>query len=284
MSAVVTPSIERIVELALEEDLGRGDVTTCLTVPRGAEGSGKVIARESMVLSGLEVFEAVYRRVDPAVEIRPLASDGDRLEDGAEILGATGSLASLLMGERVALNFMQRLSGVATMTAGFVGALPEGAAARIADTRKTAPGMRALQRMAVVHGGGFNHRADLAGGVLIKENHVASAGSVAAAVRACRAGAPHSLKVEVEVRSEQELEEAIHAGADAVLLDNMDPKRVARCVEIAAGRVITEASGGVSLETVAGMARAGVDVISVGALTHSAPSADISFLLDSVAR
>lgn len=284
MSAAAIPSVTRIIELALEEDLGRGDVTTSLTVPRGAEGSGKVFAKEEIVLSGMEVFAQVYRMVDPSVEIIPGASDGDRLAEGARILEARGSLASLLMGERVALNFMQRLSGVATLTSGFVGALPAGSRTRIADTRKTAPGMRALQRMAVVHGGGFNHRADLAGGVLIKENHVASAGSVAAAVRACRAGAPHSLKVEVEVRSEQELEEAIHAGADAVLLDNMDPKRVARCVEIAAGRVITEASGGVSLETVAAIARAGVDVISVGALTHSAPSADISFLLDPVAR
>lgn len=274
--------MHRIIELALEEDLGRGDVTTALAVPPGTVGVGRVVAREDLVVSGLEAFALVFEKTDPSVSVTPSAADGDRVGVGEVILLARGPLSSLLMGERVALNFLQRLSGVATLTRRFVDALPEGSRARIVDTRKTTPGMRALERMAVLHGGGFNHRVDLAGGVLIKENHVAAAGSIRAAVERCRAGAPHSLRVQVEVRDEDELREALTARADAVLLDNMGAKEVARCVEIVAGEAIVEASGGVSLATVEDLAGAGVDVISVGALTHSAPAADLSFLLEGV--
>jgi nicotinate-nucleotide pyrophosphorylase (carboxylating) len=280
MNESLGPAALRLVDLALEEDAGNGDVTTRLTVPAGALGRGRVVAKADVVLSGLAVFAAVMRRVDGGVRVERLAEDGDRVARGAVVLTAAGPLASLLVAERTALNFLQRLSGVATLTRRFVDALPPGAKAVVVDTRKTTPGMRALEKLAVLHGGGRNHRADLASGVLIKENHIAAAGSLVAAIARCKEGAPHTLRVEVEVRSEDDLRRAIDAGADAVLLDNMDPERIRGCVAIATGRVLLEASGGVTLDTVAAIAAAGVDVISVGALTHSAPAADLSFLLE----
>ncbi|MCK9462079.1 MAG: carboxylating nicotinate-nucleotide diphosphorylase [Proteobacteria bacterium] len=274
------PNTLRLIDLALEEDTGRGDVTTRLTVPAGAMGAGRVIAKADAVISGLAVFEATMRRVDDRIAVERRAQDGDRAERNAVILTAAGPLASLLIAERTALNFLQRLSGVATLTRRFVDALPPGSKAVVADTRKTTPGMRALEKLAVLHGGGRNHRADLASGVLIKENHIAAAGSLAAAIARCKEGAPHTIRVEVEVQSEEDLAHAIDAGADAVLLDNMDAEEIRRCVAAAAGRVVLEASGGVTLATMAEIAAAGVDVISVGALTHSAPAADLSFLLE----
>jgi len=280
MDQTLSPSALKLIDLALDEDAGRGDVTTRLTVPADAIGEGRVIAKAEVVISGLAAFEAVMRRVDARIVVARRVSDGDAVERNTSILTAEGPLASLLLAERTALNFLQRLSGVATLTRRFVAALPPGSKAVISDTRKTTPGMRGLEKLAVLHGGGRNHRADLAGGVLIKENHIAAAGSIVAAIARCREGAPHSLRVEVEVRSEDDLRRAIDAGADAVLLDNMDPERIRRCAEIAGGRVVLEASGGVTLETVAAIAAAGVDVISVGALTHSAPAADLSFLLE----
>jgi len=280
MEQSLSPGALKLIDLALDEDAGRGDVTTRLTVPADAIGEGRVIAKADVVISGLAAFEAVMRRVDARIKVARRVSDGDAVERNAVILTADGPLASLLVAERTALNFLQRLSGVATLTRRFVATLPPGSKAVIADTRKTTPGMRGLEKIAVLHGGGRNHRADLAGGVLIKENHIAAAGSIVAAIARCREGAPHSLRVEVEVQSEDDLRSAIDAGADAVLLDNMDPERIRRCAEIAGGRVVLEASGGVTLETVAAIAAAGVDVISVGALTHSAPAADLSFLLE----
>jgi nicotinate-nucleotide pyrophosphorylase (carboxylating) len=240
------------------------------------------VARQDLIVSGLDVFAAVMARVDPSVVVTPRAADGDPVPSGEVILEAVGPLGALLMGERTALNFLQRLSGVATLTRRFVDALPEGSPTRVLDTRKTTPGMRYLEKRAVLHGGGANHRADLGGGVLIKENHVAAAGSLAEAVVRSRSGAPHSLRIEVEVRDIDELREAIAAGADAVLLDNMTPAQVRRCVELAAGRVMTEASGGIDLHNVAEFAAAGVDAISAGALTHSAPAVDISLLVGEV--
>ncbi len=273
------PGIDQLIDIAIEEDLGRGDVTTRLTVPADLEDTGRVVARQDLVVSGGDVFAAVMRRVDPGIEVVLAAPDGNRIASGDVLATARGRVSSLLMAERVALNFLQHLSGVATLTDEFVKRLPEDSAARITDTRKTSPGMRFLERRAVLHGGGYNHRADLGGGVLIKENHIAAAGTLGEAVRACRAGAPHPLRIEVEVQNEGELEEALAAGADAVLLDNMRPAELERCVEIVGGRAYVEASGGVNLDTVAAIANAGVDAISVGALTHSACAADISFLL-----
>jgi len=282
MTTHLPPSVLGIIELALDEDLGRGDVTTRLVVPAGGAGAARAIARQDLVVSGIDVFAAVMARVDPAISVEPAVADGDRVPDGAVILEANGSLASLLMGERTALNFLQRLSGVATLTGRFVDALPAESSTRVLDTRKTTPGMRFIEKRAVIHGGGTNHRPDLGGGVLIKENHVAAAGSLPEAVARCRRGAPHSLRVQVEVRDLEELRQAIAAGADAVLLDNMSPDQVRESVELAGGRVMTEASGGIALDNVAAFAVAGVDAVSIGALTHSAPAADISLLFDGV--
>jgi nicotinate-nucleotide pyrophosphorylase (carboxylating) len=273
------PSVHALIDLALEEDAGRGDVTTRLCVPDGARGSGVATAKTGCVISGLDVFAAVLQRVDRETVCRALVDDGEQVAAGLTIAEAEGRLASLLVAERVALNFLQRLSGIAHLTRRFVEALPAGSKARICDTRKTTPGLRWLERRAVRHGGGANHRADLAGGILIKENHVAAAGSIDAAVAACRAGAPHSLRVQVEVRNLTELGAALEAGADAVLLDNMNVEQVRACVSIAGGRTLVEVSGGVALERVLPLALAGADVISVGALTHSAPAADLSFLV-----
>ncbi|MBW2277224.1 MAG: carboxylating nicotinate-nucleotide diphosphorylase [Deltaproteobacteria bacterium] len=283
MTTNLPPSVVGIIDLALEEDLGRGDVTTRLVVPEGAAGAARAVARQELVVSGLDVFQAVMSRIDPGVVVKSVVADGDRVADGEVIIEASGPLASLLMGERTALNFLQRLSGVATLTREFVDAVPEGSQTRVLDTRKTTPGLRFLEKRAVLHGGGANHRPDLGGGVLIKENHVAAAGSLSVAVSRCRLDASHSLSVQVEVRDAEELRQAITAGADAVLLDNMSPEQVRECVELAAGRVMTEASGGVDLGRVAEFAATGVDAVSAGALTHSAPAADISFLVDGVA-
>ncbi|MCP4674720.1 MAG: carboxylating nicotinate-nucleotide diphosphorylase [Deltaproteobacteria bacterium] len=274
------PWIDRIVDLAIEEDLGRGDVTTRLTVPVGLETIGRAVAREDLVMSGGDVFLAVMHRVDPRIDVEIMVEDGNRAAAGKPLIRAKGRVASLLMAERVALNFLQRLCGVAALTQKFIDALPEGSKVRVTDTRKTTPGMRFLERRAVLHGGGHNHRVDLAGGVLIKENHVAAAGSMEAAVRRCLDGAPHPLRVEAEVRSDTELNAALKAGVDAVLLDNMRPKDIERCVGIVQGRAFVEASGGIDLETIAAVAVTGVDAVSIGALTHSAEAADISFLLE----
>jgi len=284
MTTNLPPSVTAIIDLALEEDLGRGDVTTRLVVPADAVGAARVIARQELVVSGLDVFAAVMSRIDASVRVTPLVRDGDAIADGGTVLEAEGALASLLSGERTALNFLQRLSGVATLTRRFVDALPESSATRVLDTRKTTPGMRYLEKRAVLHGGGTNHRPDLGGGILVKENHVAAAGSVAEAIARCRRGAPHSLRVQVEVRDVDELRQAVAAGADAVLLDNMTPDLVRECVELAAGRVMVEASGGIGLHNVAAFAAAGADAVSIGALTHSAAAADLSFLTEGADR
>lgn len=284
MFEMLPPAVDALIDAAIEEDLGRGDITTRLTIAPAARGSGRLLAKAPLVVSGLDVFARVCQRVHPETRVDFRIAAGRAAAEGDVLATVDGPIASLLMAERVALNFLQRLCGVATLTRSFVKRLPRGCATRITDTRKTTPGMRYLERRAVIHGGGHNHRLDLSGGVLIKENHAAAAGGIAAAVTACRAGAPHPLRVEVEVRDADELQEAMDAGADVVLLDNMTAEQVARCVQIAAGRVFVEASGGVTLDTVADIAATGVDAVSVGALTHSAPAADISFLLESVAE
>lgn len=276
---MLPPTALALIDLALEEDLGRGDVTARLTVPATAVTDARVVAKEEVVLSGLDVFAAVMRRVDPRLAVDELAPAGSRARCGEVVARVAGSTQSILMAERVALNFLQRLCGVATTTRRFVDALPPETRARITDTRKTTPGLRYLERRAVLDGGGNNHRADLGGGVLIKENHIAAIGSIEAAVTAARYGAPHPLRIEVEVRSLDELQRALAAGAESVLLDNMRPAELAACVEAVAGRAFIEASGGVTLDTVGEIARAGVDVISVGALTHSYASADLSLLI-----
>jgi nicotinate-nucleotide pyrophosphorylase (carboxylating) len=275
---------ERLIDRALDEDLAGGDVTTLATVPAAAESKGVLLAKEAGVISGLEPARDVFARVDPRVIFTALVEDGARVEPGTVIAGVEGPARGLLSGERVALNLLQRLSGIATITARFVDAVA-GTKARVIDTRKTTPGMRALEKAAVRHGGGHNHRFGLSDGVLIKDNHLAAVGGpdrVTKAVRAARAYAPHTLKIEVEVTTLAEVAEAVAAGADVILLDNMNVAQLKQAVDLVAGRALLEASGGVRLETVRTIAETGVDLISVGALTHSAPSLDISLDFDLV--
>jgi nicotinate-nucleotide pyrophosphorylase (carboxylating) len=271
-----------IIDLALREDIGGGDTTSVATVPAGLQAQGTLLAKAPGVISGLEVAREVFRRVDPSVTFTPLVHDGQRVEAKIPIATVAGPARSLLASERVALNLLQRLSGVATVTARFVDAVC-GTRARIVDTRKTTPGLRALEKAAVRHGGGHNHRFGLTDGVLIKDNHLAAVGGpdrVARAIALAREAAPHTLRIEVEVTTLQELAEALEAGADVVMLDNMDVETMREAVEMTAGRALLEASGGVSLDTVAVIAATGIDLISVGALTHSAPALDISLDFD----
>ena len=271
---------EAILDLALTEDVGSGDVTTLATVPAGTHARATLVAKAPGVISGVDVAGAVFHRVNPAVAYLPRLGDAARVEPGQAIAQVEGLAHSLLTAERVALNLLQRLSGVATLTARYVEAVA-GTKAKLVDTRKTTPGLRALEKAAVRHGGGYNHRFGLGDGVLIKDNHLAALGApgpgrVRRAVELARARAPHTLRIEVEVTSLPEVEEAVTAGADVILLDNMDVAAMRQAVELVAGRAILEASGGMTLEKVRAVAETGVDLISVGALTHSAPALDIS--------
>lgn len=267
--------VQDIVTRALREDIGNGDITTRLTVPDSATGSGVIVAKEAGVIAGLQVAAICFHTVDSRVHFEALVEDGDSVQPGREIVRISGPAASLLAAERVSLNFLQRMSGIATLTSQFVERV-RGTKARIVDTRKTTPGLRALEKYAVRAGGGFNHRFGLDDGILIKDNHIAVAGGVAAAVTAAKGCAPHTLRVEVEVQNIVQAREVLEAGADALLLDNMTPSKMAEAVALVAGRAVVEASGGVSLDSVAEIAAAGADIISVGALTHSFKSLDLS--------
>ena len=263
----------------LSEDLGRGDITTQATVARNTRARGRFLAKEPMVVAGLEAAEAVFSTLDTQQQIEAFASDGEEVEAGKVIARTSGFADVLLAGERVALNLLQRLSGIATMTRKYVRAV-EGTSAQIVDTRKTTPGLRMLEKYAVLSGGARNHRFGLDDGVLIKDNHIALAGGVGAAVERAREAAGHLHKIEVEVSTEKDLREAIRSGADILLLDNLSPDETARMVLIAREldpKVALESSGGITLENVRAYAEAGVDLISIGALTHSARAVDISF-------
>ncbi len=264
--------VEARVRLALEEDLGDPprDVTTAASLPPGLMAEARLVARSAGVVAGLEVAAEAFRQVDSSLAFRPDVADGDAVTEGAIIARVAGPLPGLLAGERVALNFLQRLSGVATMTRRYVEAA---APVAILDTRKTTPGLRSLEKHAVRAGGGVSHRSGLHDAILIKDNHVAAAGGVAEAVRRARSAA---LPIEVEVDTLAQLAEALEAAADVILLDNMTPAQVRQAVVTTAGRALLEVSGGVTLATVGDYASTGVDRISVGALTHSAPALDIS--------
>lgn len=267
--------IARAVEQALAEDLGtRGDLTTDATVPADARAVATFGARRAGVISGLDVAEAAFHALDETVIFEPLVRDGDRIAAGAVAARVSGPARVLLTGERVALNYLCHMSGIATLTRRFVDAA-EGTRARIVDTRKTTPGLRAFEKYAVRCGGGGNHRSGLYDAILIKDNHIVAAGGVEPAIVAARAHAGHMVKIEVEVGSLDELRAALAHPIDAVLLDNMDPATLEQAVALVGGRAVTEASGGVSLETVRAIAETGVDLISVGALTHSAPILDL---------
>jgi nicotinate-nucleotide pyrophosphorylase (carboxylating) len=272
-------AIVQIVARALAEDVGDGDVTTASTVPAGASARALITQKAPGVVFGLEAAEATFHALDPGVEMTRLTAEGSWRE-GGEVLSVLGSARALLTAERTALNFLQRLSGVATLTARCVRAV-EGTGARILDTRKTTPGLRALEKAAVAAGGGTNHRAGLYDAILIKENHAALAGGVGEAVRRARAAAP-GLALEVECRTLAEVDEALAAGAPRILLDNMDTAALRAAVRHVAGRAELEASGGVTLETLRETAATGVQFVSVGALTHSAPALDLSLLLEAL--
>jgi nicotinate-nucleotide pyrophosphorylase (carboxylating) len=270
-------TLRAIVELALAEDLGRGDLTSEACVPESTSGAALLRAREASVFCGAFVVREVFAQIDPRVLVEVEREDGSGLVPGQTALRLSGPARSLLAGERVALNFVQRLSGVASLTRRFVAALPIGSQTRIVDTRKTTPGLRALERYAVRCGGGHNHREDLSTAVLIKDNHIAAAGGIAAALERARLRSPHTNRIECEVDSLEQLQAALQHGADVVLLDNFDDAQVEQAVRLIGGRAIVEVSGGINLDRVArlGRAGAGVDVISVGALTHSAPAIDL---------
>lgn len=268
--------IENLVREALDEDVGQGDVTTEATVDAEARCRATVTAKQDGVLSGIQVFRTVFEVLDAQVRDWQALNDGDAFRAGDRVAEFEGNMRAVLTGERTALNFVQRLSGVATLTAQYVGAV-HGTGARIVDTRKTTPLLRRLEKQAVVHGGGVNHRYALFDGVLIKDNHIAGAGSVAEAIRRASRGTHHLMRIEVEVTTLQEFDEAVAAGADAILLDNMDLERMREAVERTRDtNVILEASGNMSLERVRAVAETGVHVISVGALTHSAHAVDLS--------
>jgi len=264
-----------LVERALAEDLGPGDITTELTIPAGMTGRAQIEAREPVVVCGLEVAAEVFRAVDPGLRFEPQVRDGERAPEGAVLAFVSGHMRSILIGERTALNFMARLCGIATLTRRFVEAVA-GTGAAIVDTRKTLPGWRVLDKYAVAVGGASNHRHGLFDGILLKDNHIAAAGGVAQAVKAALAGAPAGLRVQVEVQSPTEAEAAVAAGADFLLLDNCEPEVIRAIAERCRDGVLLEASGGVRLENVRERAAAGVQRVSVGAITHSAPASDLS--------
>jgi nicotinate-nucleotide pyrophosphorylase (carboxylating) len=262
----------------LKEDLGRGDITTQSVVRGGARARGRFLARQDFVLCGLEIAEAVFGTLDNNILLESTVYDGEKITAGTEFARMEGPAAALLTGERTALNVMQRLSGVATLTRAFVDRV-EGTGVRIVDTRKTTPGLRLIEKYAVTVGGGFNHRFGLDDGVLIKDNHIALAGGVKRAVELARSAVPHLMKIEVEVGNQPHLREAIAAHADVIMLANMNVAEIREAVKLIREQTpgtIIEVSGGVTLENVRELAECGVDLISVGAITHSAPAVDIS--------
>jgi len=259
---------------ALREDIGTGDLTTRATVPTDARATGLYRTKEPVVVAGIPVVQEIVRLVDPAIRFTAIASDGHSLPTGAPIAEIRGSARSILIVERTSLNVLQRMSGIATLTRRYVDRI-QGTRARIVDTRKTAPGLRVLDKYAVSCGGAMNHRMGLFDGVLIKNNHIAFHSSAGEAVKEARRHLGHLVKIEVEVRNLSELQTAIDAGADVILLDNFSPADTRRAAELVAGRIPLESSGGITLETVRDFAEAGVDYISVGALTHSVPAVDI---------
>jgi nicotinate-nucleotide pyrophosphorylase (carboxylating) len=269
------PRIDHLIDLAIEEDAGLGDVTSRAIFSAKDQSRGFIDAKQDLVICGLGVAERVFTRVDAALKVTPLAHDGDRVKKGAKVLNVSGPTASMLTAERTALNFLQRLSGVATLARKYADAVAD-TGVRIVDTRKTTPGWRALEKYAVRCGGCFNHRSSLGEHVLIKDNHIAAAGSLKRAVTLARAAAPHLAKIEVEAKTLAEVKEALRVKADVILLDNMPPEIIRKAVELVAGAATIEVSGGVRFETLRDYALPGVDVISVGALTHSATAVDLS--------
>ncbi|MFH1148251.1 MAG: carboxylating nicotinate-nucleotide diphosphorylase [Pseudomonadota bacterium] len=273
-----SPSLHQLIGQALAEDIGPGDITTDILIDPSLSGQADMVAKQDLIVAGTEVAARVFHAVNPAIECEILIRDGAAAREGQVIVRSAGPVADLLRAERVALNFLQHLSGIAGLTRKFVEAV-SGLPVKILDTRKTAPGLRAIEKCAVRAGGGHNHRFALYDGILIKDNHLAASSSLKEAVKKARSFAPHLMKIEVEVTGIDQLREALAAGAEVVLLDNMDLPTLKEAVAITKGHALLEASGGVALDNVREIAETGVDFISVGALTHSAPAADISMRL-----
>ena len=272
------PAVARLIATALEEDLGRGDVTTLATIPPDRTAQGKITAKADLTIAGLPLVGQILKVVDPAAGVRVLVAEGSAVKKGEVVVELWGNAVALLSAERTILNFLQHLSGVATLTRRFVAAVA-GTACKIIDTRKTLPGFRLLDKYAVTQGGGTNHRLGLDDGVLIKDNHIAVCGGVGATVRQARSRASALLRIEVECTTLTEVQEALDARADIILLDNMATSQISEAVRLVSGRALLEASGNMSLERVCEVAETGVDFISVGALTHSAPAVDLSMAL-----
>lgn len=273
-------AVHRLIRFALAEDIGSGDVTTASALTGQETGTAQAVAKADLILAGIDVFRETFLFLDPNLRFTSGLEDGREIRPGEILAECSGGLAGILSAERTALNFLQRMSGIASMTRRYVQAVA-GTRARILDTRKTVPGLRILDKYAVRVGGGGNHRFALYDGVLIKDNHITAAGGITPAIGRARRTIPHTLKIEVEVKDMEEVREALAAGADAVLLDNMSPAVMSEAVRLIGGRVPVEASGNVTLATVRQIAETGVDFISVGALTHSVAAADISLLVRS---
>ena len=272
-------AVGRLIELALEEDVGPGDRTAEACVPADARGTALIVAKEPLVVSGVSAAARVFRALDGECQLEALLGEGGSADAGAGVLRVRGRLRALLSAERTALNLLQRLCGVATLTHRYAQAL-RGTRTRLLDTRKTSPGMRELEKAAVRAGGGMNHRGTLFDGILVKDNHAAAAGSIGEAVRRAKAAASPFLRVQAEVSTPDQIEEALAAGADLLLLDNLGDRELAAAVKQVAGRVPTEASGGITLDRLQRIAACGVDYVSVGALTHSAPAVDLSLVVE----
>ena len=275
MKITAIPAVTRLIRTAREEDCGNGDVTTAATIPEDAVAHGIYIAKEDGILCGMPVVRAVFDEIDPDIALKVNFSEGQSFKKGDILAEVSGNARSVLTGERVGLNLLQHMSAIATATSAAVKQV-EGYKAKITDTRKTTPGMRYLEKLAVRVGGGTNHRFNLSDGVLIKDNHIVAAGSVTAAIEAARKSVPHTLKIEVEVEDFQQLDEALKAGADIIMLDNMSCEDMKKAVDTVNGRAVLEASGNMGERDLREVAATGVDIISIGALTHSVKALDIS--------
>ena len=274
--------IDLLIDLALDEDAPSGDLTSEAIFDRQHQSEARIEVREALTICGLDVAKRVFKRVDPDIEVSTLSQDGQKLDHGDIVLKVKGPTIGILTAERTALNFLQRLSGIATLSARFADAAKlANTGVRIVDTRKTTPGWRALEKHAVRCGGCFNHRSTLSEHVLIKENHIMAAGSIAEAVSRTRAQAPHTARIEVETETLADVQKALAANAGVIMLDNMPPAMILEAIKLIDGKAIVEVSGGVRLETLTDYALPGVDVISIGALTHSARAADLSMILES---
>jgi len=280
---MLTPRTEHLIDLALEEDAGLGDITSRAIFPANHRSTAVIDAKQDLVVCGLEVAARVFAKQDERLKVKLLVQDGARVKHGGLVLRVDGPTTSILTAERTALNFLQRLSGIATQASRYAEAV-KGTGVRVVDTRKTTPGWRALEKYAVRTGGCFNHRSSLGEQVLIKDNHIAAAGSLTQAVLRCRVAASHGAKIEVEAKTLAEVKEAVRAEADIILLDNMTPDEVRTAVKVVAGQALVEVSGGIRFETVRDYALAGVDIISIGALTHSVAAADLSLDLKTKGR